>query len=612
MQTYTQIPGGDDDLIGLSASPSSDPRHQARSGGGVTGMADSSYQPARGEHGPPYSTDSAHQLVLRSLFSSMLREPDTLDALTALITQANANSEEVLMKLANEGATKAFGDVSDISLLPAVFLKIISRIKVVTPDKFVFYTHSGRAFMLREGTHCLLSPRQDFAESFAKNEPYIFCRDLHVIQIPRGHVGLAWLGNKPILLGEGRHCIRDSRLRYDKVVLPLINPRISHGTINIIQVPRGCLGYATRTDVAQPVILSEGLHCIDSETFYFQKIIPLVEPKNQIGALELVRVETGQVGVAYKSGELTILQPGLHLITPPDRFDHHLSTQQQVLHLPETVHESADYVPLRVKADVFFSICDPHLALSSIADIPQQIKETANATLAGIIRSSTLADIAQSSKPSFQEDHDDHDARAPSFYTYVHDHFLSKLYKEYKTTRGIELLNIRIENLKIDDMKLAKQISDSSLVFARTQARKANLEAEKMIQETLAATASAVQVRTAEAAKESAQIMAQAAAIRVKTLAQAEAENTQLIAEAEAEANKIIANAESIATSKLAIAQKTATELIAEGTREYADSVGSTKFGPEAAKLKVQADTLKGTEKVFYSGPLPTVWPGQL
>ncbi len=562
---------------------------------------------------PPVASqdsDNEHQETLRTLFGDMLREPDTYEVLKSMIVQANADDEDDLMHIANKNQPPAFENASDVALMPGLLAKFWARLKVVKPENFVFYTHSGQAFLLREGTHLLKSPRQDYDTKVNKDASYSSCRDLHIIQVPRGSVGLAWSGNQPVLLSEGRHCLRDSRLRYDRIVVPITEPKICHGTINIIRVHRGCLGYATETKSDKPVILSEGLHCIDSQTFQFHNIIPLVDAQNTIGAQQLVRIETGQVGVAYKSGQLTILQPGLHLITPPDRFDKTVSTQMQVLHLAETVHDSADYVPLRVKADVFYTIKDPFLALATIFDIEQQIRETANATLAGIIRSSTLADIARSSKPAYEEEHDA--AKAPSFYSLVHDLFIKQLYDHYRSKLGIELLNIRIEQLAIDDAELAKQISDSSLVFARTQARKANLEAERSIQETMAETAAAVEVRRADAGRETQTIKAGAEGTRVTIMADAMATETKLIAEAEATSRRTVATAEARAMEVRAEAEARASELRGMGTNEYAEQVGATKFGAEAARLAIQAAPLKGAQKVFYSGKLPDVWPGKI
>ena len=62
-----------------------------------------------------------------------------------------------------------------------------------------------------------------------------------------------------------------------------------------------------------------------------------------------------------------------------------------------------DYVPLAIKAAVFYRITDPLKALVRIQNIPKQIQETSTATLAGIIRSSSLADVASRSTPFYHE-----------------------------------------------------------------------------------------------------------------------------------------------------------------------------------------------------------------
>ena len=72
-----------------------------------------------------------------------------------------------------------------------------------------------------------------------------------------------------------------------------------------------------------------------------------------------------------------------------------------ILDLPLATHETSDYVPLAIKAAVFYRIIDPLKALVRIQNIPKQIQETSTATLAGIIRGSSLADVASRSTPFY-------------------------------------------------------------------------------------------------------------------------------------------------------------------------------------------------------------------
>ena len=160
-----------------------------------------------------------------------------------------------------------------------------------------------------------------------------------------------------------------------------------------------------------------------------------------------------------------------------------MTTQMSILDLPLAVHETSDYVPLAIKSAVFFRIADPYKALVRIQNVSQQIKETSIATLAGIIRSSSLSDVASRSRPFYHKkqqknmkgdakdndddddddnvDHEknyfDNDAEvgetgySQPFFQHVHDEFIQSLHDHVLDEWGVEIQNIRIESLKIDD-----------------------------------------------------------------------------------------------------------------------------------------------------------------
>merc|ERR1712107_220656 len=204
-----------------------------------------------------------------------------------------------------------------------------------------------------------------------------------------------------------------------------------------------------------------------------------------------------------------ILNPGLHLIEPPDRFGDIMSTQMQIIDLEEAIHETSDYVPLAIKAAIFFRIMNAEKAIRRISNITKQITETAVATLAGIIRSSSLSDIAsrsqvsyskgqgkelsaeemnlfggkggdadqaagkaaKASKPAIPPSSEQDQPSAPPFFQHVHDQFIQQLHDYVLDEWGIEIQNIRIENLKINDRELQKSISNQAIDVSRQHNR---------------------------------------------------------------------------------------------------------------------------------------------
>lgn len=336
----------------------------------------------------------------------------------------------------------------------------------------------------------------------------------------------------------------------------------------------GQLGFGLDSETGEVVLLTQGKHIINSATFRFQRFVNFQNQVTDLASLKVIRVETGSVGYVYRSGKLEILQPGLHLVSPPDRYGNILTTQQQTLTLPETVHESSDYVPLLVKADVFYCIKDPLKALTRIRDIIRQVRETSIAAVASIIRTSSLSDIAGgTSTVSYKRKNERKgEASAPPFYQHVHDAFMQELHDHVLEDWGIEIGNIRIESLKINDRKLAKDISQQAVEMSKADVR------YKMLQKQ-------TDIVTVESGNE---------ANKMRIVSEAKAAMTRVNAEAEAQALLIIAKA-----------QKEAKIMQGEAESRYAEMLGKTELGKQTAVLKFQAEALKGLKSIAYVPHLP-------
>jgi len=302
-------------------------------------------------------------------------------------------------------------------------------------------------------------------------------------------------------------------------------------------------------------------------------------------------VEMGWIGYCYRAGNLEILDPGLHLLAPPDRFGDFLSTQLAILDLPEGVHDTSDYVPLAIKAAVFYRIVDAKKALLNIQNIQQQITETSVATLAGIIRSSSLSDVASRSKPfynkkkSAETDGKESDAQAAAniqqtvtqgagqpFFQHVHDEFITLLHDHVLKSWGIEIQNIRIESLKIFDDQLQKDISAQAIDVSKQHNRFLMLQKQQAI------------------------VTVEAETRATQTRIDTEAATGMIRAKAQADADAVVIKA---------TAEKEALKLKGQGESDYAKQVESTNLGRQLAAMQVQADALKGLKQVAYVPHLP-------
>eukprot|EP01084_Bolivina_argentea_P238463 400612_1 len=431
---------------------------------------------------------------------------------------------------------------------------------------------------------------------------YSLCK---MVLIKQGEIGLTQNGDKPELLGPGRHVLLSPFNHYmgtQQVTAPVIR----HGCIHIIRVKIGQLGYAVNMKTGRPILLARGKHIINDINFVWKKFITLRDRITQLDQLQIIRIETGYVGYAYKKGNLKILKPGLHLIEPPDRFGDIITTQMQIIDMPEAINETSDYVPLAIKAAIFFRIVNPEKALRRISNIKQQITETAVATLAGIIRSSSLSDIASRSNANSQPFYHEKQSKnltaketsqiinyerkeekkeekqsentflptsvsdepsAPPFFQHVHDEFIQQLHDHVLDEWGIEIQNIRIESLKINDPQLQKNISNNAIDVSKQHNKYIMLQKQQEIMIVEADT--------------------QAAKLKIETDTQTSIIRTI----AQAEANAIIVKAK---------AEKESIELKGKGESEYSRLLESTKLGNKLSLMKIQAESIKGLKQVCY------------
>ncbi|GAB5369223.1 hypothetical protein AAMO2058_001387200 [Amorphochlora amoebiformis] len=429
--------------------------------------------------------------------------------------------------------------------------------------------------------------------------------------IKEGQIGLGWDGDEPLLFDKGRHFLLSFTMHFQSVA-ELTEERICHGPINIIRVAKGKIGYAMNTLDGQPMLLMAGTHVIRKSEFKFYNFLDLTKPVNNLGALKLIRVDQGEVGYYFQKGELEILNPGLHVVAPPDKFGNFLSTQLQLLSLDKQVHESGDYVRLQIDADVFYSVVNPKKALLRVKNLKNVIKKTAISTLAGIIRSSTLSEVAGSSRATFSnKDEKDGDSKhrdtAPSFQEKIHDNFLSELHEYMLKDLGIDISNIRINDLRIASEALAKNISKETIKIAEQEADYRMLQKEADIK-TVRAENKALEKKIAAQAtadEEMIRVKAQNQANIERARARAEAIEIEAIAESKAEVCKAEAKAKAILIT--AEAEKKARMEKGEGDKAYAKLIEETKTGTMLVELDTQASVLKGLQKVAYVPGLPTL-----
>jgi len=253
--------------------------------------------------------------------------------------------------------------------------------------------------------------------------------------------------------------------------------------------------------------------------------------------------------------------------------------------------ETKDFVEIAIKADVFYQIDDAEKVLLIVGkgNVSSLVRETAIACLNSIIRSTSLAEVAQSKEVNAKSQKKE----GQQFFDKVHDEFISKLHDSFNEHFGINISNIRIESFKLLNSDLSLNISKQALLTAQTESQLANLAGQTEI-------ATAQQKRDAEVAK----IRAEGDATKVRTEVDAKNRATMETAKAEADSTLIKARAEAQALEFRAEAEAKAIALKAEAEAKRSEMIAKTPIGSQLAMFQVYADMIKsstaGVQKVVY------------
>jgi len=473
------------------------------------------------------------------------------------------------------------------------------------------------AKLLPEGMHVVDKSVFQYKGLVTVNTSYINHGTIHIIQVPKGFVGLVLESNFPCLLPTGIHIYDSATLQFSGSKSKM-DVSVTHGTINRFRVQKGEIGLAWQDN--EPFLVEDpGTYMVDSATFKFVNCVKASEKLVTLGAKKIITVYSGEVGVAYYEGRLKILQSGRHAIDKAEfLFDGFMSTQQTSLRLKSKTNnkvqdllvcDTKDLVSIGIRADVFYRVADPEKTITEVGsnNVVELVSETSIATLTNIMRSTALNQIAQSNLPSAVSEKGQQqaaqaaqalgEASAPAFMDQAHDKFIAKLHDDFMKRYGIEITNIRIEELKMMDTTLSAAISQQALTSAETESKLANIagqteiktrEQERDAQVRQIKAESEAQSRRIAAEGEIAQADAEAQAKKVR--ASGDAQRTRIDAEAEASAMKIRAEAEvTQAESAAKVARIRADASIAEANAE-AESI-RVKAAAEAERSKLLSKT---------------------
>ena len=499
---------------------------------------------------------------------------------------------------------------------------------------------------------------------FRMTDPIVGAYGSYVLNIPQGKIGRIWLGNTPVLYGEGIHVVHDPLLRMGNEDTAAGNQAgfqwlrsfseqyLRHGNLHILRVPVGQYAKVTVDTHAMLLPYRKEPYCFDTALFEFKGFVGESEFIIEHGPLHLIRVPAGKVGTAWlgsrpllleyreepyffddalfkfepkqgqgskfydadlkhlQHGAINRIRPGvkgdlevavvqcdgnLEFIEHTTTLDNanwavlgflNMGLQTHVFPSKETrderrrenpkaTAEEIAYEPMTTKDSlkvglkllVAFQVNNPHKVMKRLrlADIVIHVENLAVSDMARAVQNSTSQNFLNSSHHKAGQDGEE--APAP---TSIADQVRAQL-AEHLEDCGLKLVRFNVEEAKVLDEQLAKEMAKQALVAATASAQQAVIE------------------QKAAVAKSNAELEAMARRV------QQEQENQIRVSAAQAELEAQRLSAEGILVK--AEAEQKAAELRGAQFRKY----------PELLQLEIarcQMQALKGSSVTFVSTDL--------
>jgi hypothetical protein len=448
----------------------------------------------------------------------------------------------------------------------------------------------------------------------------------------------------------------------DKVGSPVdISNDVIFGSIKLVYVKPGELKYALNTETSLPILLGPGIHFFDDNSIIVNET-PIKLSSNGDNALipvgtafNFAFVKAGsQALVNSRSGELRILDAGLHFIEAPDNFSRFVSVQQEHFKFGSCdqgtpVFLTADNVELHVHATLFYNVSDARKVYSTSIkdanDLYETLHSQAMATLMTIIRSENFSNIgkkkmdaslASASKGierqvNFKADEKLIDVDAvpvqvampiPSappakdtledvtigFQSIIHDaepRFKATLQENFGDRIGINIQSLRIEKIEFADKTMQKQVSELAMTYTKLSAQEATITAQRKVEVAQAEREAAT--RLIKAKMEADAKMIEQDNNNEITIRKTKLDNDLMLQTATAKANATKIETDTTALNKVTLAKAEAQSILEVGQAEVEiiKRKGELPEYPLRIMAESQEKVLSGVQKVIYTDKQP-------
>lgn len=138
--------------------------------------------------------------------------------------------------------------------------------------------------LIKEGEHFIRSTFFKFERMVNISDEYIGHDSIHILNVVKGCIAKANCDNEPRLFGEGLHIIESQNFSFVGMEsISMDNLCIAHGTITILQVPRGKIALLWKSN--QPCFIDRpGLYEFNSNDVFFKEFVDSSARYIELGA----------------------------------------------------------------------------------------------------------------------------------------------------------------------------------------------------------------------------------------------------------------------------------------------------------------------------------------
>lgn len=521
----------------------------------------------------------------------------------------------------------------------------------VDPKDWGCAVKNGEPVFLKPGLHIYNEPSFSFQQLMNQTTPHIKFQNLHIIQVQSNQIGLAWEGNKPVLIQPGIWQKSSPVFRFDGCRLAS-EQKIEHGSITRYNVQHGEIGFAWQDGKVKE--LKPGIEIVDDPNFQFVRTHKLNEPVIQFGNMAFVTTQEAHCRPVYVNGKLVILAAGSERFDEPNlKVKDAFTTGEIIFPLKKVEVMTRDRTPMMVTGQISYQITRPKDLIFNLGyeKLDSSLEQTVHAILrhafsitdlstispdnkvSKALKAVTMEDAMEGSKHALRHDSEETEKEAfPVFRRGAENqegqnfrgdicHNVQAELVRLTASWGINVKDVAISDIQFKDQAVADKLASATshtrtaeaefdLTQAQTRIRleKAQADAQEQL---------IVQTNGAKIKKIDAENHSQTKLIQEKALAQAESlkrkqemetEAQLVMTRTEARASEIhqLAEARAKELTTIARAERDADLLRAEGQKALAEASIVRLSNPNVLQLEMMKLYVEASE-YLAKAPTPAV-----